>query len=101
MLCLMYALSPRASVYISSKALVPVLQLLCVIGFVMATLITRQMPTASRGEPEIKNWTFGVVTHIIITLSNMKLSYASVSRHVPSFLVWCALFRSVSNLRRN
>ena len=38
-----------------------------------AITITRQMPTASRGEPEIKNWTFGVVTHIIITLSNMKL----------------------------
>ena len=28
-------------------------------------MITRQMPTASRGEPEIKNWTFGVVIHII------------------------------------
>ena len=64
-------------------------------------LVTRQMPTASRGEPEIENWTFDVVTHIIIILSNMKLSYALVSRHVPSFLVWCVLFRSVSNLRRN
>ena len=40
---------------------------------------TRQMPAASRGEPEITNWTFGVVTHIIITLSNMKSRYNYVA----------------------
>ena len=44
------------------------------------------MPTASRGEPEIKNWTFGVVTHIIITLSNMKSRYNYVATVVTESL---------------
>ena len=44
------------------------------------------MPTASRGEPEITNWTFGVVTHIIITLSNMKSRYNYVATVVTESL---------------
>ena len=41
--------------------------------------ITRQMPTASRGEPEINSITFAVVTHIIVTLRNAESRYNYVA----------------------